>query len=155
MTRRTGPDRPTIAQSRTHTGDQADRPIPNRRVAPTPDAQAPPSWLINDAFHPDGNALYLADHWRCTLGSDITIRTDNHIGNPVPGGTQTCSQTLRRTPAILARLPQPCHRILVLRFLRSCSVPQATAAMGVNIANAQVWQPPAIRQAGRPPNCGK
>jgi len=79
MTRRTGPDRPTIAQSRTRTGDQADRPIPDRRVAPNPAAQAPPLWLINNAFHPDGNALHLADHPRRT-DSDITIRTDNHIG---------------------------------------------------------------------------
>ena len=154
MTRRTGPGRPTIAQSRTRTGDQADRRIPNRRVAPNPAAQAPPLWLINNAFHPDGQARYLADHPRRT-DSDITIRTDNHIGNPVPGGTQTSSQTLGQTLAILARLLKPCHRILVLRFLRSCSVPQAAAVMGVSIADAQVWQPPAIRQAGRPPNCGK
>jgi RNA polymerase sigma-70 factor (ECF subfamily) len=48
---------------------------------------------------------------------------------------------------ILAELPELYRRILQLRFLDSCSVREAAAALGVSVTYAKVLQHRALRRA--------
>ena len=89
----------------------------------------------------------LARHWRRTLGLEVTTLDDEHTATaaaeqapPAPPG---------RTRAILAALPANYRRILELRFLDSCSVQEAAAALGVSTANAKVLQHRALRRAAQ------
>lgn len=88
----------------------------------------------------------LAGYWRRTLGREVTTLDDEHVAAvfaepPVP------SSAPRRTAAILAALPDHYRRILELRFLDSCSVRDAAAALSVSLANAKVLQHRALRRA--------
>jgi RNA polymerase sigma-70 factor (ECF subfamily) len=87
----------------------------------------------------------LARHWRRTLGLEVTTlddeQPDTAWGEPAP------SQAPHRTAAILDALPPTYRRILELRFLDSCSVREAAAALGVTTANAKVLQHRALRKA--------
>ncbi len=53
------------------------------------------------------------------------------------------------TAAILGALPDNYRRILELRFLDSCTVGEAAAAMGISTANAKVLQHRALRRAAQ------
>jgi RNA polymerase sigma factor (sigma-70 family) len=90
----------------------------------------------------------LAGHWRRTLGREVTTLDDETMAEvfaepPVP------SSAPHRAAAILALLPGPYRRILELRFLDSCSVREAAAALGVSLANAKVLQHRALRRAAQ------
>jgi RNA polymerase sigma-70 factor (ECF subfamily) len=50
---------------------------------------------------------------------------------------------------ILAGLPEPYRRILQLRFVESCSVREAAAALGISVAYAKVLQHRALRRAAQ------
>ena len=50
---------------------------------------------------------------------------------------------------MLAELPEHYRRILQLRFLDSCSLREAAAAMGVSVAYAKVLQHRALRRAAQ------
>jgi RNA polymerase sigma-70 factor (ECF subfamily) len=54
-----------------------------------------------------------------------------------------------RTAAILRALPDNYRRILELRFIESCSVREAAAALGISTANAKVLQHRALRRAAQ------
>ena len=91
----------------------------------------------------------LAGHWRRTLGREITTFNEDDTLDPVPAGTAASSDTPEQAAAILASLPEPYRRILELRFLESCSVREAAAAMGVSVTYAKVLQHRALRRAAQ------
>ena len=90
----------------------------------------------------------LARHWRRTLGLEVTTLDDEHPG-AILSGPPTPSAAPARTATILAALPPTYRRILELRFLDSCSVVDAAAALGVSTANAKVLQHRALRKAAQ------
>jgi RNA polymerase sigma-70 factor (ECF subfamily) len=90
----------------------------------------------------------LAGYWRRTLGHEVTTLDDEHpeavfADPPVP------SSAPRLATAILETLPENYRRILELRFLDSCSVRDAAAALGISVANAKVLQYRALRRAAQ------
>jgi RNA polymerase sigma-70 factor (ECF subfamily) len=91
----------------------------------------------------------LAGYWRRTLGREITSLTDAEGLEPVPAETAASSDTAGRAAMILAALPDPYRRILQLRFLDSCSLREAAAALGVSVTYAKVLQHRALRRAAQ------
>jgi RNA polymerase sigma-70 factor, ECF subfamily len=89
----------------------------------------------------------LAGHWRRTLGREITRLTDDDELELVPADAAVSSAAVGRAAVILAELPEPYRRILQLRFLDSCSVREAAAALGVSVGYAKVLQHRALRRA--------
>jgi RNA polymerase sigma factor (sigma-70 family) len=92
----------------------------------------------------------LAGYWRRTLGREITRLTDDEGMDPVQAETAMSAESARaaaRAAVILAGLPESYRRILQLRFLDSCSVREAAAALGVSVAYAKVLQHRALRRA--------
>ena len=89
----------------------------------------------------------LAHHWRRTLGLEVTTLDDDHPA-AVPD-TDPPSDAPRRAAAILDALPPGYRRILELRFLDSCTVAEAAAALGVSQGNAKVLQHRALRRAAQ------
>jgi RNA polymerase sigma-70 factor (ECF subfamily) len=89
----------------------------------------------------------LARHWRRTLGREITTVTDADSLEAAPADAPASSQAPGRAAVILAQLPEPYRRILELRFLESCSVRDAAAAMGISVTYAKVLQHRALRAA--------
>jgi RNA polymerase sigma-70 factor (ECF subfamily) len=91
----------------------------------------------------------LASYWRRTLGREITGLTDEDNLESVAADSAGSADTAGRAAVILAGLPEPYRRILELRFLESCSVREAAAAMGVSVTYAKVLQHRALRAAGQ------
>lgn len=88
----------------------------------------------------------LARHWRGTLRRKITALEG--AGVPDAGvENRPNGAALRLAQEILAALPERYRRILELRFLRSCSVKEAAAELGVTVGHAKVLQHRALRQA--------
>jgi RNA polymerase sigma-70 factor (ECF subfamily) len=58
-------------------------------------------------------------------------------------------QVAKQVAVILAELPELYRRILQLRFLESCSVDEAAAALGVSVTYAKVLQHRALRRAAQ------
>lgn len=90
----------------------------------------------------------LAGHWRRTLGREIT-RLDADELEAAPTGAAVTPEAEGRAAAILAELPERYRRILQLRFLESCSLREAAAALGVTVTHAKVLQHRALRRAGQ------
>jgi len=92
----------------------------------------------------------LAEHWRRTLGLQITeidieqVDLEDYSASerPVESGDAPA-----RVARILARLPERQAAILRLRFLRGYTIRQAAAELGVSVANAKVLQHRAVRAA--------
>lgn len=92
----------------------------------------------------------LAEHWRHTLGREITDIDPDQIdpddydpprqAAPTPGARE-------RAERILAALPDRYRQILELRFLRGRTIRQAAGELGVSTANAKVLQHRALRKA--------
>jgi RNA polymerase sigma-70 factor, ECF subfamily len=91
----------------------------------------------------------LAGYWRRTLGREVTSLTDAEGLEPVPAETAASSDTAGQAAVILAALPDPYRRILQLRFLDSCSLREAAAALGVSVTYAKVLQHRALRRAAQ------
>jgi RNA polymerase sigma-70 factor, ECF subfamily len=89
----------------------------------------------------------LAGYWRRRLGREITRLTEDEGLEPIPVQTTSSADTTERAAAILAGLPESYRRILQLRFLDSCSVREAAAALGVSVTYAKVLQHRALRRA--------
>jgi RNA polymerase sigma-70 factor (ECF subfamily) len=89
----------------------------------------------------------LAGYWRRTLGREITRLVDNEELEPTTDETPVSADAEDRAAVILAGLPESYRRILQLRFLDSCSVREAAAALGVSVAYAKVLQHRALRRA--------
>jgi RNA polymerase sigma-70 factor (ECF subfamily) len=90
----------------------------------------------------------LAGHWRRTLGREITTLDDDCVPQVVEE-VPVWSDTPRRAAAILAQLPEQYRRILELRFLKSCTVREAAAELGISVGNAKVLQHRALRRAAQ------
>lgn len=88
----------------------------------------------------------LANHWRRTLGREITT-LDGDTVEAVFEEPLTNADAIRQVERILAELPERYRRILELRFLGSCSVQEAAQELGVTVGNAKVLQHRALRQA--------
>jgi RNA polymerase sigma-70 factor (ECF subfamily) len=92
----------------------------------------------------------LAEHWRHTLGREVTDIDPDLIdledydaarhAAPAPGARE-------RAEKILAALPDRYRQILELRFLRGRTIRQAAGELGVSTANAKVLQHRALRKA--------
>lgn len=91
----------------------------------------------------------LAGYWRNTLGREITTLAEND--EPVPTETEASapSGAPGQAALILAELPERYRRILQLRFLESCSIREAAAALGVTVTYAKVLQHRALRRAAQ------
>ena len=98
----------------------------------------------------------LAEHWRRTLGHQVTeidLETtdlENYAGASTGAGVGLGSGNSgadERAARILEALPQRQRQILILRFLRGYSIRQAAAELGVTVANAKVLQHRALRAA--------
>ena len=94
----------------------------------------------------------LAEHWRRTLGHQVTeidLETtdlEDYTGPAAADGTVN-GPAQQRATRILRALPERQRQILVLRFLRGYSIRQAATELGVSIANAKVLQHRALRAA--------
>lgn len=91
----------------------------------------------------------LAGYWRRTLGREVTTLTDEDVLEAVPAQAETPSVAAGLAAAVLKQLPEPYRRILQLRFLDSCSVREAAAALGVSVTYAKVLQHRALRRAAQ------
>lgn len=89
----------------------------------------------------------LAGYWRRTLGHQITTLNDDDDLEPAPADTTASADAAGRAAVILAGLPERYRRILQLRFLESCSLREAAAALGVSVTYAKVLQHRALRRA--------
>jgi RNA polymerase sigma factor (sigma-70 family) len=90
----------------------------------------------------------LASHWRRHYSAEITsidVEGDLAALDEPPSE----SMAPQRVARILAALPERYGRILELRFLESCSLREAAAAMNVSVANAKVLQHRALRHAAK------
>ncbi|HEY6423182.1 MAG TPA: sigma-70 family RNA polymerase sigma factor [Pseudonocardiaceae bacterium] len=90
----------------------------------------------------------LAGYWRRTLGREITTLDEDQV-QVVFASSPVSADSRGRAAAILAALPQQYRRILELRFLKSCSVREAAAELGVSVGNAKVLQYRALRRAAQ------
>lgn len=94
----------------------------------------------------------LAEHWRRTLGHQVTeidLETtdlEDYTG-PAAAAETANGPAEQRATRILRALPERQRQILVLRFLRGYSIRQAATELGVSIANAKVLQHRALRAA--------
>ncbi len=94
----------------------------------------------------------LAEHWRRTLGHQVTeidLETtdlEDYTG-PAAADETVNGPAQQRATRILRALPERQRQILVLRFLRGYSIRQAATELGVSIANAKVLQHRALRAA--------
>jgi RNA polymerase sigma-70 factor (ECF subfamily) len=94
----------------------------------------------------------LADHWRRTLGHQVTHidpeSFDLHVAGPDDmSGSDSNPAADERAARILRGLPDRQRRILALRFLHGYTIRQAAAQLGVTVANAKVLQHRALRAA--------
>jgi RNA polymerase sigma-70 factor (ECF subfamily) len=89
----------------------------------------------------------LADHWRRTLGRQLTALDPDELSLVEPAPPRPGVQTL--ADRVLADLPENYRTILRLRFLEGASIREAAHQMGISVANAKVLQHRALRRAGR------
>jgi RNA polymerase sigma-70 factor (ECF subfamily) len=96
----------------------------------------------------------LAEHWRRTLGHQVTeIDVDSADleefthADAMYQPADSKRRANERAARILRALPERQRQILVLRFLRGYSVRQAAAELGISVSNAKVLQHRALRAA--------
>ncbi|MER6123273.1 sigma-70 family RNA polymerase sigma factor [Streptomyces sp. NPDC001795] len=97
----------------------------------------------------------LAEHWRRTLGHQVTEIDPDAIdlADQAPGaGEADNAGAGAHAQRILDALPERYRQILVLRFLRGYTIRQAATELGVTVANAKVLQHRALRAAARVEN---
>jgi RNA polymerase sigma factor (sigma-70 family) len=90
----------------------------------------------------------LADHWRRTLGHQITTIDPEEL-NQVPEATAApgTGVAARRVARLLDALPDRYRRILQLRFLENATIRETATSMDITVANAKILQFRALRQA--------
>jgi RNA polymerase sigma-70 factor (ECF subfamily) len=92
----------------------------------------------------------LAEHWRRTLGRQVTsidpdALPDNATG---PAGPADAGPT-RLAERVLAELPERYRTVLRLRFLEAATIRETARQMGISVANTKVLQYRALRHAAR------
>jgi RNA polymerase sigma-70 factor (ECF subfamily) len=90
----------------------------------------------------------LANHWRRTLGHEVTTIDDDHVADVLTSGPAN-DVAQERAMRILAALPPRYAQILRLRFLQACSLKEAAAHLEISVGNAKVLQFRALREAAR------
>jgi RNA polymerase sigma-70 factor (ECF subfamily) len=91
----------------------------------------------------------LAGYWRRTLGREVTMLTDAEGLELMAAETAVASDAAAQAAVILEGLPESYRRILQLRFVESCSVREAAAALGISVTYAKVLQHRALRRAAQ------
>jgi RNA polymerase sigma-70 factor (ECF subfamily) len=92
----------------------------------------------------------LADHWRRTLGHQITEIDPGQVDLrdfAAPGPVEGTPGTVERVSRILDSLPERQRAILSLRFLHGYTIKQAASELGITVGNAKVLQHRALRHA--------
>jgi RNA polymerase sigma factor (sigma-70 family) len=90
----------------------------------------------------------LANHWRRTLGRELTTLEDDWV-EPVAPEVGPVSDRVVEAERILAALPANYEMILRLRFLDGLTLKDAAAQMSVTVGNAKVLQHRALKAAAR------
>jgi RNA polymerase sigma factor (sigma-70 family) len=90
----------------------------------------------------------LADHWRRTLGREITT-LDENLAEPEPDDGGGGLDRLADAERILAELPENYRAVLRLRYLLGHSLKDAAGAMGVTVGNVKVLQHRALKAAAK------
>jgi RNA polymerase sigma-70 factor (ECF subfamily) len=88
----------------------------------------------------------LAEHWRRTLGRQLTTIDPDDLADEPPEEKPDKSGQVRR---LLAGLPERYRKILELRFLQAASIREAAGHLGVTVGNAKVLQYRALRAAAK------
>jgi RNA polymerase sigma-70 factor, ECF subfamily len=90
----------------------------------------------------------LAEHWRRTLGRQLTSIDPDAIADQfaAPPSAPGAVDQVRR---LLAALPERYRKILELRFLQAASIREAAAHLQVSVGNAKVLQYRALRAAAK------
>lgn len=91
----------------------------------------------------------LANHWRRTLGRELTTLDDDCWIEPVAPEPTAAPDRVAEADRILAALPANYGTILRLRFLDGLSLKEAAARMAVTVSNAKVLQHRALKAAAR------
>ena len=91
----------------------------------------------------------LAEHWRRTLGRQLTTIDPDTLAPGEPAGSGGAAESAELAERVLDALPERYGMILRLRFLQSATIREAARRMGVTIGNAKVLQYRALRQAAR------
>jgi RNA polymerase sigma-70 factor (ECF subfamily) len=90
----------------------------------------------------------LADHWRRTLGRELTMLDEDHA-EPVADERLAGPDRLAEAERILAELPENYRAVLRLRYLLGRSVKEAAAELGITVGNAKVLQHRALKAAAK------
>ncbi len=90
----------------------------------------------------------LADHWRRTLGRELTT-LDENLAEPAPDDGGGDPDRLAHAERILAELPENYRAVLRLRYLLGHSLKDAAGVLGVTVGNVKVLQHRALRAAAR------
>lgn len=90
----------------------------------------------------------LAEHWRRTLGRQLTSIDPDAIADQVaaPPSALGAIDQVRR---LLAALPERYRKILELRFLQAASIREAAQHLEVSVGNAKVLQHRALLAAAK------
>jgi RNA polymerase sigma factor (sigma-70 family) len=89
----------------------------------------------------------LADHWRQTLGRQLTMVDPDELSPETPAPARPGVQPLAER--VLDQLPDNYGTILRLRFLQGATFREAAHEMGISVANAKVLQHRALRRAAK------
>jgi RNA polymerase sigma factor (sigma-70 family) len=89
----------------------------------------------------------LADHWRRTLGRQLTSLDLEELSAPEPPRPSSAANALAER--VLEQLPDNYRTILRLRFLQGATFREAAGEMGISLANAKVLQHRALRRAAK------
>jgi RNA polymerase sigma-70 factor (ECF subfamily) len=90
----------------------------------------------------------LANHWRRTLGRELTTLNDELLDVKVPEEQVNLDRSAE-AERILSDLPENYRTILRLRFLDGRTLKEAAAEMSVTVGNAKVLQHRALRAAAK------
>jgi RNA polymerase sigma-70 factor (ECF subfamily) len=90
----------------------------------------------------------LAEHWRRTLGRQLTSIDPDAIADEFAAPPER-PEAIGQVRRLLAALPERYRKILELRFLQAASIREAAAHLGVTVGNAKVLQYRALRAAAK------
>jgi RNA polymerase sigma factor (sigma-70 family) len=90
----------------------------------------------------------LADHWRRTLGRELTT-LDEELAELILDEGHTGRDRLADVERILTELPENYRTVLRLRYLHGHSLKETSAVMGVTVSNAKVLQHRALKAAAK------
>jgi RNA polymerase sigma factor (sigma-70 family) len=90
----------------------------------------------------------LADHWRRTLGRELTTLDEDRAELILDEG-HTGRDRQADAERILVELPENYRTVLRLRYLLGHSLKEAAATMGVTVSNVKVLQHRALKAAAK------